>query len=108
MTLLRSWHHLTALICTQLYRNLLTCSVTHMLPWSLLHVPGSAGCLVILATSLISCCWSRAVPDQGVVAVQDGVIHSHLLVGDGAVLLKHLLTHLLLGGEEVGLVCVVA
>lgn len=54
MTLLRSWHHLTALICTQLYRNLLTCSVTHMLPWRLLHVPGSAGCLVILATSLIS------------------------------------------------------
>lgn len=40
--------------------------------------------------------------------MQDGVIHSHLLVGDGAVLLKHLLTHLLLGGEEVGLVGVVA
>ena len=54
MTLLRSWHHLTALICTQLYRNLLTCSVTHMLPWRLLHIAGSAGCLVILATSLIS------------------------------------------------------
>ena len=52
--------------------------------------------------------WSRAVPDQGVVAVEYGIIHSNLLVGDGAVLLKHLLTHLLLGWEELGLVGVVA
>ena len=36
-----------------------------------------------------------------------GVIHGNLLVGDLAVLLKHLLAHLLLGWEEVGLVGVV-
>ena len=107
MTLLRPGDHLAAGVGTPGDGEPLTGRVLDKLTRRLLHIAGGAAGLEILPALLRPALWLGTVPDQRVVAVQQAVVLSHLLVGDGAVLLVGLVTHLLLGGQELGGVGVV-
>ena len=107
MTLLRAGDHLAAGVGTPGDGEPLTGRVLDKLTRGLLHIAGGAAGLVIFPALLCSGLWLGAAPDQRVVAVQQAVVLSHLLVGDAAPLLVGLLAHLLLGGEELGGVGVV-
>ena len=104
MTLLRPGDHLAAGVGTPGDGEPLTGRV---LDPGLLHIASGAASLVELPALLLPALWLGAAPDEGVVAVQQAVVLRHLLVGDGAPLLVGLVTHLLLGGQELGGVGVV-
>ena len=108
MALLRAGDHLAAGVCTPGDGEPLTGRVLDKLTRRLLHIASGAAGLVILPALLGPTLWLGAAPDQRVVAVQQAVVLSHLLVGDAAPLLVGLVTDLLLGGEELGGVGVVA
>ena len=107
MALLRSGDHLAAGVRTPGDGEPLTGGVLDKLTRRLLQVSSGTAGLVELAALLLPALRLRAAADQRVVAVQQTVVLSHLLVGDGAVLLVGLVTHLLLGGQELGGVGVV-
>ena len=107
MALLRTGDHLTAGVGTPGHGEPLTGRVLDILTRRLLHISCGAPSLEILRALLGPCLRLVAGPDQGVVAVQEAVVLSHLLVGDGAPLLVGLVAHLLLGGQELGGVGVV-
>ena len=108
MTLLRSGDHPAAGVGTPGDGEPLTGRVLDKLTRRLLHIAGGAAGLEVLPALLGPGLWLGAVPDQRVVAVQQAVVLSHLLVGDAAPLLVGLLAHLLLDREELGGVGVVA
>ena len=107
MALLRSGDHLTAGVGTPGDGEPLTSRVLDILTRRLLYISCGAPGLEILPALLGPCLRLVTAPDQGVVAVQEAVVLGHLLVGDGAPLLVGLVTHLLLGGQELGGVSVV-
>ena len=107
MALLRSGDHLAAGVRTPGHWEPLTGRVLDILTRRLLYISCGAPGLEILPTLFGSCLRLVTAPDQGVVAVQEAVVLGHLLVGDGAPLLVGLVTHLLLGGQELGGVGVV-
>ena len=107
MALLRSGDHLAAGVRAPGDGEPLTGGVLDKLTRRLLQVSSGTAGLVELAALLLPALRLRAAADQRVVAVQQTVVLSHLLVGDGAVLLVGLVTHLLLGGQELGGVGVV-
>lgn len=107
MALLRSGDHLAAGVRTPGDGEPLAGGVLDKLTRRLLQVSSGTAGLVELAALLLPALRLRAAADQRVVAVQQTVVLSHLLVGDGAVLLVGLVTHLLLGGQELGGVGVV-
>ena len=107
MALLRSGNHLAAGVRTPGDGEPLAGGVLDKLTRRLLQVSSGTAGLVELAALLLPALRLRAAADQRVVAVQQTVVLSHLLVGDGAVLLVGLVTHLLLGGQELGGVGVV-
>ena len=108
VTLLRSGDHPAAGVGTPGDGEPLTGRVLDKLTRRLLHIAGGAAGLEVLPALLGPGLWLGAVPDQRVVAVQQAVVLSHLLVGDAAPLLVGLVAHLLLDGEELGGVGVVA
>merc|ERR1719412_2893994 len=108
MTLLRPGDHPAAGVGTPGDGEPLTGRVLDKLTRGLLHIAGGAARLVELPALLLPALRLGAAPDEGVVAVQEAVVLRHLLVGDGAALLVGLVTDLLLGGEELGGVGVVA
>ena len=107
VTLLRSADHPAAGVGTPGDGEPLTGGVLDKLTRRLLQVSSGTAGLVELAALLLPALRLGAAADQRVVAVQQTVVLSHLLVGDGAVLLVGLVTHLLLGGQELGGVGVV-
>ena len=107
MALLRSRDHLAAGVGTPGHWEPLTGRVLDILTRRLLHISCGAASLEILSALLGPGLRLVAGPYQGVVAVQEAVVLSHLLVGDGAPLLVGLVAHLLLGGQELGGVGVV-
>ena len=107
MALLRSGDHLAAGVRTPGDGEPLAGGVLDKLTRRLLQVSSGTAGLVELAALLLPALRLGAAADQRVVAVQQTVVLSHLLVGDGAVLLVGLVTHLLLGGQELGGVGVV-
>ena len=107
VTLLRSGDHPAAGVGTPGDGEPLAGRVLDKLTRGLLHVASGAAGLEELPALLLPALWLGAAPDEGVVAVQEAVVLRHLLVGDGAPLLVGLVTHLLLGGQELGGVGVV-
>ena len=107
MALLRPGNHLAAGVRTPGDGEPLAGGVLDKLTRRLLQVSSGTAGLVELAALLLPALRLGAAADQRVVAVQQTVVLSHLLVGDGAVLLVGLVTHLLLGGQELGGVGVV-
>ena len=107
MALLRSGDHLAAGVRTPGDGEPLAGGVLDKLTRRLLQVSSGTAGLVELAALLLPALRLRAAADQRVVAVQQTVVLSHLLVGDAAPLLVGLVTDLLLGGEELGGVGVV-
>ena len=102
VTLLGPGDHLAAGVSTPGDGEPLAGRVLDKLTRGLLHIAGGAAGLVIFPALLCSGLWLGAAPDQRVVAVQQAVVLSHLLVGDAAPLLVGLVTDLLLGGQELG------
>ena len=107
MALLRSGDHLAAGVRAPGDGEPLAGGVLDKLTRRLLQVSSGTAGLVELAALLLPALRLRAAADQRVVAVQQAVVLSHLLVGDAAPLLVGLVTHLLLGGQELGGVSVV-
>ena len=108
MALLRSRNHATTLTGAVVDWDFLTGRVSHKLTRRLLHIPGGAGCLIVVSTLLLALFSLLALSDQGVVAVDQRVVLGDLLVCDGAALLVVRVADLLRHGDELRGVGVVA